>query len=185
MKIARLPAEQAKLRKFVNYLMLILGIDPGIERCGWGLVEETGGKVKAIFYDCFFTSKEVSTSERLKNLSDQLNDLLNKYHPDIVAMEDLFFGTNAKTAIVVGQARGVVMLSVENFGIPLVSYPPLEIKMSITGYGRADKNQIGQMVKNIFKLREVPKPDDTTDALAVALTHCFVSKLKSKIARRM
>lgn len=165
--------------------MLILGIDPGIERCGWGLVEETGGKVKAIFYDCFFTSKTLSASARLKNLYNQVTDLLNKYQPETVAMEDLFFGTNAKTAITIGQARGVVMLSIENFGIPLVSYPPLEIKMSITGYGRADKNQIGQMVKNIFKLKEVPKPDDTADALAVALTHCFVSKLKSKIAPKM
>ena len=161
--------------------MLVLGIDPGLERCGWGLVEENNGQFKAVVYDCFFTDKVFSTSQRLKNLYEQMSQLLEKYHPEVVAMEDLFFGTNSKTAITVGQARGVVMLAIENFGTQLISYAPLEIKMSITGYGRADKNQIGQMVKNILKLNSVPKPDDTADALAVALTHCLIGKMKQKI----
>lgn len=158
--------------------MLILGIDPGIERLGWGIIEDQNNKFKAIAYDCIFTDKNLSTSDRLAIIFEELNSLIKKYHPEEVAMEDLFFGNNSKTAIVVGQARGVIMLSLQQNRIPLTSYTPLQIKMSITGYGRADKTQIGLMVKNILKIPAVPKPDDTADALAAALTHALTGKFK-------
>ena len=158
---------------------MILGIDPGIERCGWGVVENTSNKPTVIAYDCLYTSKDLEMPQRLVELFDGIYDLFKKYSPDIIAMEDLFFNTNSTTAIIVGQARGVIMLAAQKNGVSLFSYPPLEIKMAITGYGRAEKIQIQQMVKNILKLKAIPKPDDTADALAVALTHCFIGKFKS------
>ena len=161
--------------------MRILGIDPGIERCGWGIIEEKNGKINAISYGCIFTAKDLEMSKRLTELHDKLLSLLKEFLPEVVAMEDLFFNNNAKSAIVVGQARGVIMFTVGKEKIPLFSYSPLEIKMSITGYGRAEKEQIQAMVKNILHLKEIPKPDDTADALAVAITHSFVNKFKSKI----
>jgi len=160
--------------------MRVLGIDPGIERCGWGVLEKNTN-ISIISYGCIFTSKNDIKPKRLNLLYDSIVSLLKKYKPDSIAMEDLFFNTNAKTAIIVGEARGVIMLAGEKLKIPFSSYPPLEIKMSITGYGRADKEQMQIMVKNILKMKSIPKPDDTADALAVALTHCFVCKFKNKI----
>ena len=161
--------------------MRILGIDPGIERCGWGVVEEDQGKLKTLDCGCLLTSKKDDVSKRLEDLYNQLSNLLKKEKPDFVAIEDLFFNSNAKTAIIVGQARGVIMLSVQQASIPIYSYSPLQIKMSITGYGRAEKSQIQQMVKNVLHLAQIPKPDDVADALAVALTYSFVNKFSNKL----
>jgi len=161
--------------------MKVLGIDPGLERCGFGVINQDGNKITALAYDCLYTAKGKETAKRLAELFDKITLLLKKYSPAVLVMEDLFFNTNAKTAIIVGQARGVIMLAAEKAGIPLVSYPPLEIKMAVTGYGRAEKEQIQRMVKNILKLLTIPKPDDTADALAVALTYCLVNKFKSKL----
>lgn len=161
--------------------MRVLGIDPGIQRCGWAVVEGQA-KFTAIAFDCLFTVKEEVMGRRLEIIFDQISLLFKKYQPQVAVMEDLFFNTNAKTAIIVGQARGVIMLAAQKANIPLISYPPLEIKMAITGYGRAEKEQIQKMVKSILKLETIPKQDDTADALAVALTHCFVGKFKSKIS---
>lgn len=161
--------------------MIILGIDPGLGRCGYGVIELISNKPKAIDYGCIFTDKDSETPRRLLDLSDKINSIIKKYKPDVLAIEDLFFNTNAKTVIKIGQAQGVIMLAAQKNNIPVFSYPPLEIKMAITGYGRAEKCQIQKMVKNILHLTEIPEPDDTADALAVALTYSLVYKFKSKL----
>jgi crossover junction endodeoxyribonuclease RuvC len=161
--------------------MRVLGIDPGYDRLGWGIVEGNNHKFQTVSFNCITTEKNISMSKRLVILFDAINEILQKYMPDVLSVEDLFFNTNAKTAIAVGQARGVIMLAAEKKKIPVFSYSPLEIKMAITGYGRADKNQIQQMVKKILGLAKIPKPDDIADALAVGLTHSFAGKFRKNI----
>jgi crossover junction endodeoxyribonuclease RuvC len=160
--------------------MKVLGIDPGIARTGWGIVEQKDGKLKTIAFDCFQTDAKEETSERLNKIHAHIRKLIKLYSPDIVAVEELFFNTNTKTAFVVGQARGVVLLAAAQEKIKNISYTPLQVKMAVSGYGRAEKAQVGQMVKVILGLKEIPKPDDTADALAVGLTHLFSAKFPSK-----
>ncbi len=158
--------------------MRILGVDPGIARTGWGAIEVKSSKLKVQSYGCIETSANVEPSERLRQIYTELTDIIKKYKPDVMAVEELFFNTNAKTAFIVGQARGVVLLAAGQRNIPIITYTPLQVKMAITGYGRAEKVQVGQMVKVLLKLKEIPKPDDVTDALAVALTHTFTKNFK-------
>ncbi|HZE87087.1 MAG TPA: crossover junction endodeoxyribonuclease RuvC [Methylomirabilota bacterium] len=158
--------------------MRILGIDPGIGRTGWGVIETQNSKLKAQKFGCIETSQDDALEQRLQTLYDTILQIIKEEQPDEVAIEDLFFNTNAKTALVVGQARGVVLLAIAQNNLSLGVYTPLQVKIAVTGYGRADKNQVGQMVKTIFKLESVPKPDDTADALAIALTHAFSQKMK-------
>ncbi len=158
--------------------MRILGIDPGIARCGWGIVESEKSKVKSISYGCIETSSKKTIEKRLEEIYSEVEKIIKKYSPDAMSIEELFFNTNAKTAFVVGQARGVILLSASQAGIPIHIYTPLQVKMAVTGYGRAEKDQIGKMVKIILKLDEVPKLDDTSDALAVALAHAFSAKIR-------
>ena len=129
-------------------------------------------------FDCFETPKTDLTEVRLLSIYTFLSELFAKYQPDVLSVEELFFNTNAKTALIVGHARGVILLAAAAHHIPIVSYTPLQVKMALTGYGRADKSQIGHMVKSLLYLEAIPKPDDTTDALAIALTHAFSSKLE-------
>ena len=150
-----------------------MGIDPGTATTGWGVVEGNASDYHFISVGIITTASMLEPAARLATIFQDLNQLLKKFSPDEVAIEQLFFNTNAKTALVVGQARGVVMLAVELANIPLFSYTPLQVKMAITGYGRADKRQMQEMVKQLLKLSSVPKPDDAADALAVALTHGF------------
>ena len=157
--------------------MIILGVDPGIGRCGWGVIEVEGGKLKAEGYDCIETVLNGKIEERLLIINKELERLIKKYKPDVVSIEELFFGANSKTALTVGQARGVILLSAAKSKLPVAVYTPLQVKMALTGYGRADKNQIAQMVKIILKINVLPKIDDTTDALAIALTHAFSAKM--------
>lgn len=157
--------------------MRILGIDPGIGRLGWGIVEKTGKQqVHVVRYGCIETFGEQSLSERLVIVYEKLQELLEEYKPEAVGIEDLFFNKNVKTAFAVGQARGVVLLALEQKGIPITVYTPSVIKSTVAGYGKADKKQVGQMVKLTLKLDKVPTPDDTADALAIALTHAFTHK---------
>lgn len=151
--------------------MVILGIDPGIAIVGYGIIEYSGNKFKDIDYGAITTSPDLCFPERLKIVYDELTELLEKYEPDAVAIEELFFNKNVKTAINVGQARGVQLLSVVNKGIPLYEYTPLQVKQGVVGYGRADKKQVQEMIKVILNLDKVPKPDDVADALAVAVCH--------------
>lgn len=161
--------------------MRIIGVDPGIARVGWGVIESSSNKVSTIAFDCFETHKSKPTETRLLEIYNFLTTLILDYKPDAISVEELFFNTNVKTALTVGQARGVVLLSAAYQSVPVVSYTPLQVKMAITGYGRADKSQIGHMVKTLLYLKSIPKPDDTADALAIALTHSFNSKLQNVI----
>lgn len=158
--------------------MFILGVDPGIARMGWGVVGMQSSKCKVQSYGCIETSAKLESSQRLRHIYDSITDIIKKYKPDAMAVEELFFNTNAKTAFIVGQARGVVLLAAAENSIPVAIYTPLQVKIAVSGYGRAEKAQIGQMVKVLLKLKEIPKPDDVTDALAVALTHAFTNKFK-------
>ncbi len=158
--------------------MIILGIDPGIARCGWGVVEDRGSKPEARGYGCIETPAGMEVSGRLALIYNEVSRLIKKYSPEEMAVEELFFNTNAKTAFVVGQARGVVLLAGAENKLKNYIYTPLQVKIAVTGYGRAEKNQIGKMVKTLLNLKEIPKPDDTTDALAIALTHAFSRKMR-------
>lgn len=160
--------------------MIILGIDPGIARVGWGVVDASTHQPKTIDYGCITTKKSDNHSIRLVQIHTQIQDLLKNHKPNAVCVEDLYFATNAKTAITVGQARGVVLLACAQKNIEVVSYSPLAIKKTICGSGKADKKQIERMVVSILNLKETPKPDDTADALAIALTHAFSYKMKER-----
>jgi len=157
--------------------MKILGIDPGIGRCGWAVIEAQGSKLKALDYGCIETSPKREIPQRLKEVYSEVSEIIDKYSPDSLSIEELFFNTNAKTAFIVGQARGVILLAASEKNLQISIYTPLQVKIAITGYGRAEKDQIGQMVKVLLSLKSIPKPDDTTDALAIALTHAFSSKM--------
>jgi crossover junction endodeoxyribonuclease RuvC len=156
--------------------MKVLGIDPGIARCGWGIIEVKDSKLKVIKYGCVETSSKKEVSVRLKEIFEEISKIIKKYKPDEFSIEELFFNTNAKTAFVVGQARGVILLAAAQNNLNIGIYTPLQVKIALTGYGRAEKTQVGKMVKAILSLKEVPKPDDTADALAVAITHAFTAK---------
>lgn len=158
--------------------MRILGIDPGIARCGWGVIETQGSKFKAIDYGCFETSSRSEVEKRLEEIYSEVSKVIKKHSVDCLAIEELFFNTNAKTAFIVGQVRGVILLSASQGKIPIYIYTPLQVKIAVTGYGRAEKDQLGKMVKVILKLDSVPKPDDTADALAVSLAHAFSAQIR-------
>lgn len=158
--------------------MRIIGIDPGIGRTGWGIIEVESGKLRVESYGCIETSKDLSLEKRLLDLFQNITSILQKEKPDAFAIEELFFNTNAKTAMVVGQARGVVLLAAAQYKMPITVYTPLQVKIAVTGYGRAEKKQVGQMVKTLLRLDTIPKPDDTADALAIAVTHAFSYKMK-------
>lgn len=156
--------------------MRILGIDPGIARAGWGIIEIEGSKLKVLKFGCLETDSKENIAQRLEKIYNGISKLILEYNPQEIAVEELFFNTNAKTAFVVGQARGVIILAGARKKIPCFSYTPLQVKMAVSGYGRAEKPQVGQMIKAILSLKEVPKPDDTADALAIAITHAFSRK---------
>ena len=156
--------------------MRILGIDPGIGRCGWGMLEVQSSKLKVIEYGCIETSPKKEAPERLTEIYAEVLRIIKKYEPEALSIEELFFNTNAKTAFVVGQARGVILLAASQKNMSIAIYTPLQVKIALTGYGRAEKNQVGQMVKILLSLKTIPKPDDAADALAIAITHAFSNK---------
>ncbi len=149
--------------------MKILGIDPGYAILGWGIVEMKGNKFIPVNYGAVTTEAEMDMTSRLKTLYHSLMTIIAEEEPDIASIEELFFNTNTKTAIMVGQARGVAILACANSGLPVYEYTPLQIKQGLVGYGRAEKTQVQEMVRTILNLKCVPKPDDTADALAAAI----------------
>ena len=151
--------------------MKILGIDPGYAILGYGVVEKTGNKFKVCDYGAITTDAGTPMTERLEHLYNSLREIIQEHRPDVASIEELFFNTNAKTAILVGQARGVAILACVKGGLEIEEYTPLQIKQALVGYGRADKKQMQAMVKAILNLETVPKPDDTADALAAAICH--------------
>ncbi len=157
--------------------MRILGIDPGLALIGYGIIEAAGSNLNPLSYGCISTKANDSLDQRLKIIYNDLLEIIKTYKPDVVAIEELFFAANVKTAILVGEARGVIILSAANLDIPIIGYTPLEIKQAITGYGHADKKQIQYMVKKLLKLDNISGPDDVSDGLAVAICHSFFKKM--------
>ncbi len=151
--------------------MIILGIDPGYAITGFGVLEYVGNHFRVLEYGAVDTKAGELFTHRLEQIYDQIGDICDKYHPDAVAIEELFFNTNSTTAIGVAQGRGVALLACTKRGIPAYEYTPLQVKMTIVGYGRAEKRQMQEMVRMILKLEKIPKPDDAADALAIAICH--------------
>jgi len=157
--------------------MLTLGIDPGTATTGFGLVQHQGDKLVYITCGCITTTPKESSQGRLALIHQQIMALLSKYKPNVVAVERLYFGENSKTAMAVGQARGIILLAAAEHKLPIAEYTPLEVKVALTGYGRAEKKQIQQMVRVMLKLNDLPRPDDAADALAIAICHIHSHKL--------
>lgn len=156
--------------------MLILGIDPGTARMGWGLITIDEKKAlrdgaKLLKYGCFETAVGVEMGKRLLYLRRELIKVIKEYKPDHMAIEQLFFGANSRTAMTVGQARGVVMVTASEYNLPLFEYQGLSVKKILTGFGHTDKKKIQEYVKKRLRMKEIPKPDDAADALAIALCH--------------
>ncbi len=157
--------------------MIVLGIDPGTAITGYGLVCEEDGQAMAIAYGAITTPSDLPLPDRLKLLHRDLAAVIERYHPDQSSVEQLFFNKNVRTALAVGHARGVILLTLAQANVPIYEYTPLEVKQAVTGNGRADKRQVQQMVTLLLSLSKVPKPDDVADALAIALCHLHSARL--------
>jgi len=158
--------------------MIILGIDPGLATLGYGVIETNNIKHRLIQYGTLNTPAHTEMAFRLRSLYEGMNQLLDIYKPDEVAFEELFFSKNVTTGINVSMARGVALLAVAQYTDKLYEYTPMQIKQAITGYGKADKHQMQQMVKILLGMKEIAKPDDAADALAVAITHANIGPAK-------
>jgi crossover junction endodeoxyribonuclease RuvC len=157
--------------------LTILGVDPGFALTGLGVIKQKEQQLKLVDFDCIKTRAGDEYSQRLRKVNHDLKKYIKKYQPDLIAVEELFFAKNVKTALKVGQARGVVLLTAIQAKVPVVEFTPLQVKQAISGYGRADKKQVQQMVKLMLKLKQVPQPDDAADALAVAICAANSQKL--------
>ena len=151
----------------------ILGIDPGTATMGWGVIRQEGSRLRYVQHGAITTPPDWPMPRRLGRLFDGVIELVKGYRPDAVAVEELFFNTNVTTAITVGQARGVALLAAYRAGVEVCGYTPLQVKQAVTSYGRADKRQVQEMVRSLLSLREIPRPDDAADGLAIAITHAF------------
>ena len=151
--------------------MRILGIDPGYAIVGFGVVDYTNNHFSVVEYGAITTPAGDKLTDRLRDIYESICILIEKHKPDAFAIEELFFNTNVKTAITVAHGRGVCLLSASTMNVPIFEYTPLQVKQAVCGYGRADKRQVQQMVKSILRLDTVPKLDDTTDAMAIAICH--------------
>lgn len=151
--------------------MIILGIDPGLAIVGWGAIEYSGNRFTVLGYGSIQTPAGMPTEQRLVSIYDDLAQIIKKYRPDQIAIEELFFNTNQTTGIRVAEARGVILLCATKLGIPCFEYTPLQVKQAVVGYGRAEKKQVITMVTMMLGLPKPPKPDDTADALAIAVCH--------------
>lgn len=160
--------------------MRILGIDPGLAIVGYGVLDYRNDHFDVVCMGAITTSKKLAFPDRLMSISGKMKALLETYGPDEMAIEELFFSKNITTGISVSHARGVEVLEAAKYGIPIYEYTPFQVKQAVTGYGRAEKKQIQEMVKLILNLKERPKPDDTADALAIAICHAHSSKYKEE-----
>jgi crossover junction endodeoxyribonuclease RuvC len=168
--------------------MRIIGIDPGYAILGYGVVDKSPNKYALVECGVFTTDKDDPMPARLKRVYSMLMDVISEFAPEAAAVEELFFNSNAKTAIHVGEARGAAILACANSGLPVYEYTPLQIKQAIAGYGRADKCQMQELVRRICGLSEVPSPDDAADAVAAAICHgnsvAFIERVKSAVDGR-
>ena len=151
--------------------VIILGIDPGLAIVGWGVIEYRNTRFRTLAYGSIQTPAGMRTEERLKAIYEGMKELIETYHPEAMSVEELFFTNNVTTGIRVAEARGVILLSAEQAGIPIQEYTPMQVKQAVVGYGKADKRQVIAMVTRILNLEKPPKPDDTADAIAIAICH--------------
>ena len=159
--------------------MIILGIDPGLATVGWAIVESVRGNKRAIAYGAILTPAHTEIEARLLMIQNDIEEIINKYKPDEMAIEELFFNTNITTGIRVAEARGVIIMCAHSLRVKIFEYTPLQVKQAVVGYGRAEKKQVIAMVTRLLNLEKPPKPDDTADALAIAVchAHCGGSRL--------
>ena len=162
--------------------MRILGIDPGYATIGFGMVESSGAQVRMVTYGAITTPAGLPLSRRLYQIGTDMEELIGKLRPDVISIEELFFNTNITTGIAVAHGRGVIVYAAEQCGIPLYEYTPGQVKLAVTGYGKAEKRQVMDMTRRLLKLRAVPRPDDAADALALAICHArsFTSRLPQR-----
>ena len=151
--------------------MVVLGIDPGVATVGFGIISETGGIPKPKRYGVITTPAGMRLALRLKQINNDVSELIKAFKPDAIAVEEMFFNTNQKTAVSVAHGRAAIILAGEEFGIPMFEYTPLQVKKAVAGYGRASKKQVMEMVRRLLTMDQVPKPDDAADALAIAICH--------------
>ncbi len=161
--------------KLVKYNLIILGIDPGYAIVGYGVIEYLNNHFKVVEYGAITTEAHTEFPQRLLHIYTELQEIIKRNKPEAMAIEKLFFNTNAKTAIDVAQARGVILLGAKESGLGIFEYTPLQVKQSVVGYGRAEKKQVQEMTRIMLGLEKVPKPDDTADALAMAICHAHSS----------
>ncbi len=155
--------------------MVVLGIDPGYAIVGWGVIDFSGSTYRPKAFGAITTQAHTDFNLRLQQIYDDMITILKNSKPDAVAIEKLYFSTNVTTAILVAQARGVILLAAQQCGVKVFEYTPLQVKVAVTGYGKAKKPQVMEMTRRLLHLKEVPKPDDTADALAIAITHTHAS----------
>jgi len=155
--------------------LIILGIDPGVATVGFGIINETGGDPKLKRYGVISTPAGLRLALRLKQINNDVSELIEMFKPDVIAVEELFFNTNQRTALAVAHGRAAIILAGEEHGIPMFEYTPLQVKQAVVGYGRATKTQVMDMVKRLLSMDQIPKPDDAADALAIAICHARVA----------
>lgn len=161
--------------------MRVLGIDPGIAIMGFGFIDKVGHRLVPVQYGCIETEAGTPTEVRLRQIYEASCSLLDRYKPDTIAVEKLFFSKNVTNAFIVGQARGVFLLAAAQRELPISEYTPMQVKQAVVGYGAAEKRQVQEMVKMMLKLQSVPKPDDVADALAVAICHAHAGALNDRL----
>jgi crossover junction endodeoxyribonuclease RuvC len=161
----------------------VLGLDPGTATTGFGLVEDSDNSLKAVEYGVILTPANLPMPQRLRLIFLRVSELLERFRPEAISVEKLFFNRNVTTALSVGQARGVALLAAANTDLPVFEYTPLEVKQAISGFGRASKDQVQQMVRLILQLEQIPKPDDAADALAIAICHIQSAQMRALLER--
>jgi crossover junction endodeoxyribonuclease RuvC len=163
--------------------MLVIGLDPGLATTGYGVVRGDGHHLEVVDYGVVRTPADAPLAQRLMMLHDRITELLERHGPGVAAVEELFFSANAQTAMLVGQARGVLLVTLAQGGLDIVEYTPMQVKQAVTGYGGADKNQVQQMVRVLLSMEELPRPDDAADALAVCICHLHSARLSELLQR--
>ena len=163
--------------------MRVMGVDPGSLKSGYGIIDEQQGNLVVIEYGVIQTTPHVALPQRLLEIGTRLQELIARYTPHELAIEDVFVAKNAKSSLKLGQARGAILLAAAQAGLPIAEYTPLEVKQAVVGYGRADKTQVQHMVKVLLRLTQIPRPDDAADALAIAICHHHSAKMTRQIAR--
>ncbi len=163
--------------------MIIIGIDPGTAITGYGIIEKDKKYLKCLEYGCIRTEPTLPQGERLKKINSELNKLIRKHRPEVMAVENIYFFKNLKTAMPVSQSKGIILFTAAKKKIPVYEFTPLQVKMTVTGFGRASKKQVQEMIKVIFKLEKIPKPDDAADALGIAICCANALNYKESIRR--